>query len=193
MAMNPDEIVVAPTGQLFLAPVGTAPPADTSTAWAAAWVDLGYLSEDAVTVSAESEETEIMAWQSSYAVWSDVRVGYTVQFQLMQWNEDTLLFAFGGGTYTAGTGKYEAPARAQYDPQAIGIEIVDGSKVRRVVYHRVKVNELGDIVFKGDEAALLDVTVKVLDNAGAAPFTLIGFADLAALAASTSKQQSKAA
>jgi hypothetical protein len=181
MALDPDELIVAPTGKLLLAPVGTAPPADTTTAWAAAWIDLGYLSEDAVTVSHDSETTEIMAWQSSYAVWSDVRVGQDIQFQLMQWNEDTLSFAYGGGTFTAG--KYEAPARGAYDPHALGIEVVDGSKVRRVIYHRVKVSELGDITFKGDEAALLDVTVKLLDNAGASPWTILGLETGVALSA----------
>ena len=175
MALDPNEVLVAPTGHLYLAPEGTAGPADLTTAWPAAWVDLGYLSEDAVTMSSDAEETEIGAWQSDNPIWSNVSVGRSIQFQLMQWNEDTLLFAFGGGTYTEGAGffTYTAPPVAGYEVSALGLEVIDGSKVTRLVWHRVKITDMGDVTFKGDEAAMLDLTVKLLDNGAAEPWFAI--------------------
>jgi hypothetical protein len=181
MALDPDEIIVAPTGSVYIAPVGTAPPADTTTPWAAAWKDLGYLSEDAVARSFDSETVDIMAWQADAPVYTDLTLTQTLQFQLMQWNEDTLVFAYGGGV--AASGKYSAPAKAAYDPTALGVEIVQGSTVYRMVVARAKITEVGDSNFKGDEAAVLDVTLKVLDNAGAAPWTIIGLTGITAVAA----------
>lgn len=185
MALDPDQIIVAPTGSVFVAPVGTAPPTDTTTAWPAAWKDLGYLSEDAVTGSYDSETVDIMAWQADAPVYTDLSVTQSLQFQLMQWNEETLTFVFGGGTWddAGALANYEAPAKATYDPVALGIELIKGSAVYRFGYARVKVSELGDTNFKGDEAALLDVTVKVLDNAGLPPWKVIGLDKGAALLA----------
>lgn len=185
MALDPNEIIVAPTGSIFLAPVGTAPPTDTTTAWPVAWKDLGYLSEDAVTGAFDSTATDIMAWQADAPVYSDVSLSQTLQFQMMQWNQDTLTFAFGGGTWdaTGATASYAAPAKSAYTPQALGIEIVKGATKFRFGYGRVIITELGDINFKGDEAALLDVTVKVLDNAGAAPWKVIGLDKVSGLLA----------
>lgn len=195
MALVPEEILVAPTGSVFLAPVGTAPPTDTTTAWPAGWADLGYLSEDAVTGSYDSTTVDIMAWQADAPVYTDVSVIQSLQFQLMQWNEETLTFAFGGGVWTAGTtdASYAAPAKSAYVEQALGVELLKGATVFRFGYARVKVTDLGDTNFKGDEAALLDVTVKVLDNAGAAPWKVVGLPKPGALLSAPSGAASKAA
>jgi hypothetical protein len=177
MALDPNEVSVAPTGQLLLAPEGTAPPADLTAPWPAAWVDMGYLSEDALTMGSSADATEIMAWQSDYPVWSNVRISSTVAFQLMQWNGFNLEFAFGGGVYTPdaanGFWTYQAPPSAAFEVRALGLETIDGTKVRRVVWHRVKMSDRGDVVFRGDEASLLDLTVQLLDNGANPPWAMI--------------------
>jgi hypothetical protein len=194
MALDPDEVIVGTTGSVYLAPVGTSPPTDTVGAWPAGWVDLGYLSEDAVTSSFDSETVDIMAWQADAPIFSDVTLTQSFQFQLMQWNEDTLTWVFGGGTWTAGPpASFAAPAKAAYDAMALGIEAVMGSKIVRWGLSRVKITELGDINIKGDEAALLDVTVKVLDNAGQSPWKIVGVGAGAVALASRQRSASKAA
>jgi hypothetical protein len=183
MAVDPNEIHVAPTGRLFLADEGTPPPADLTTAWPAAWTDMGYLSEDALTMAANATTVEIMAWQSDSPVWSNVKIARTVAFQLMQWNQVNLEFVFGGGTFTEdaanGFWTYDAPPKSMFAVKALGLEAVDGDSVTRLVWHRVKVSDQGDIVFRGSDAALLDMTLQLLDNGTAEPWTMM--APMAAL------------
>lgn len=92
MAGDATQIVVAGTGVVSIAPYGTALP-DGSTAVResldAAFVDLGFTTEDGVELTDGVSVNEVMAWQSSYPVRRLVSE-YTgaVGFSLLQWSKD---------------------------------------------------------------------------------------------------------
>lgn len=92
MAGDSSQIVVAGTGTVWIAPYGTTLP-DGSTAVRetldAAFVDLGFTTEDGVTLTDGVSVEEINAWQSSYPVRRLVSE-YTgsVAFDLLQWSKD---------------------------------------------------------------------------------------------------------
>jgi len=64
MTLKPSEVRVAGTGELSLAPVGTALPTDTTTALTTAFKGYGYTTEDGCTLTKSVSRDGIPAWQS---------------------------------------------------------------------------------------------------------------------------------
>src|SRR5882757_9523828 len=114
---NAKEIRVAGSGRVLIAPLATAPPADTSAAWGAAWKDLGYTSTDGVKITKKDKLDPVDTWQSVSAarfVYSDRDLSF--KFQLLQLNEDTMPFFFGGGSVketATGSGLYKYELEAE--------------------------------------------------------------------------------
>jgi hypothetical protein len=107
------ETVLAAGGLVAYAVAETAAPVNPTIAPAAAYNDLGYISEDGLTFSFGDEQEEIGAWQALVAI-RRARTGQTFEanFNLRQWNELTLPVAFGGGAVdvpSAGIYRYRFP------------------------------------------------------------------------------------
>ena len=64
MSNDADNVRAALNGSIFMAPKGTTAPADLTTPWDAAWVDLGYMSDDGVSMEYSTDVESIGAWQS---------------------------------------------------------------------------------------------------------------------------------
>lgn len=176
MAKDTGELVVAPNGTIYVAPLGTAIPASADEAFAAGWVDLGYASEDGVTVTDGKDIEEIRVWQLLYPA-RRVITGrtFTIAFSLAQWNEDTVPLAFGGGTVTTDAGPpvtytYEPPEPEAIDERMIAVEWVDGTRVMRMIARRAMVTENVETQLVANAPALLPITMGVLGEAGVKPF-----------------------
>lgn len=163
---DPQEIVIAANGGVYIAPVGTTLPADADSPLDTAFVDTGYIDENGVNVSNKVETTGLPAWQSL----SDVRVivtsqTFTAKFALMQWNKATLELAFGGGLYTDhGNGAWEfaLPKPGEQAEYAMVIDALDGANKYRIILERTTLSDLGDIPFLRTGASKLPVTVTAL-------------------------------
>ena len=169
--------LVGSYGDVYTAPVGTAAPADIE-APAAPWVLLGLISEDGATWAPPTEETtDIGAWQTPYPVRIlTTSLTTTVQFQLMEWDRETLPFALGGGTFDD-TGVdsvvYHPPGAGESEERAIFIKVLDEPVAMGIYYPKGRVQERGDAVFRRDEAALLDVTFGIIGDPVLEPYNLI--------------------
>lgn len=163
MAGTSSEVIVGGTGAVYVGPTGTAAPTDATTALNASFKDLGYLTEDGITITDDKATNDIMAWQSFYPVRSVVTGRtFTVSFTLMQWNENTLPFALGGGTLVAGPpATYVPPTTGTVDERALVLEWDDDVKDHRVHIPRGVVSEAVAIQISKNEPALLPVTFKV--------------------------------
>jgi len=161
-----DDLVVGGNGQVYAAPLGTALPTTTAGALNAAFLGLGYLSEDGVNFSVARETQDFPAWQAFDPVRTAI-TGRTVQatFSLQQWNEDTVPLAFGGGAITGTTPnyKYELPDPEQgLDERSVVIDIQDGSENMRFVLPRGIVVESVETQFSRGATAMLPITFKLL-------------------------------
>lgn len=178
MPIDTNEIVVGSTGKIFVAPVGTVAPVDVATAWVAAWIDLGYATEDGVTISKTRDIEDIPAWQSFYPVRKIVTgENFTVSFSLMQWNENTIKLAFGGGTVTTTAGPpahylYTPPAAGVLDERALGVEWTDGTKIYRLACPKVILTDAVESNVTRTDAAALPLTFGVIGDAVASPFII---------------------
>lgn len=165
MALDPTEIVVAGTGSIKVAPVGTAEPADIETAPSVTWVDLGFTTEDGVEFTFDRETTDIMGWQSRDPLRTIATAEpKSVKFTLLQLNKETWKFALGGGTTSGSLGLYlyEPPTPGSVDERALMIEMVDGAVTYRFIARRGM--QQGAVAFSGvrDDATSLPIDFKVL-------------------------------
>ncbi|MFD5629779.1 MULTISPECIES: phage tail protein [unclassified Streptomyces] len=166
---NSSEIRVAGTGRILVAPVGTTAPADVTTAWAAAWRDLGYTSADGIKLSKKDKLDPVETWQSvspARFIYSDRDL--TLKFQLLQLNDDTLPFFMGGDAATetatsSGIYKYDLAADPKFNEKALGIEFTDGTAITyRFVISRGQVTETEELSLTRTASIKLGVTFTAL-------------------------------
>jgi hypothetical protein len=162
---NAQDVVVAGTGAVYVAPEGTTLPADLVTPLPAAWIDVGYVSEDGVKFTFDRNQEEVNAWQVS----TPVRVliteePITIEFELIQFDRDTVLLAFRGGTFTgtAAPWTYEPPDAGASDVRAITVDAVDGAEHFRFCFPRVQISDAVEMSLVRSDATRLPLTFSVL-------------------------------
>lgn len=171
---NANEIVIGNNGQVYVAPKGTALPTDPVAALNAAFIGLGYITEDGATVSVNPTVENYMAWQSRSPVRREkTQQEITVAFSLMQWNEQTVPAAFGGGTVSgsAGNYRYDLPKDdAALDERALVLEAVDGATHMRWVFPRGNATEAVESAYQRGAPSALPITFSALaPSEGASP------------------------
>jgi hypothetical protein len=179
MANDSTELIVASSGSINVAPVGTTLPTAATGALAAAFVNLGYVTEDGVTLTVTPQITDFNAWQSRQPVRREL-TNQEVQaaFALEQWNDENLPLAFGGGAVTqpsAGVFRYDLPAPADaLDERALVVIWLDGTTEYRLVLPRGNVSEAVAVPLKRSELAVLPITFKALQpDVGQSPGYLL--------------------
>lgn len=161
MTLNADNVRSALTGAVYVAPTGTTAPTTPTEAWDAAFVDLGYLSEDGVTENHDKDWNTIRAWQNRAIV-----------RQLLTESEATFAFTM-IETTRAGLEVYHAGSTVETDGtvhrlevkepteqyQAWGIDVIDGDDHIRIIIPDGTVSETGEIVYQAGEAIGYPVTI----------------------------------
>lgn len=164
-----DEIIVAPFGHVYVAPVGTAQPSTIASSLNAAWIDLGYLSENGISGTFGVETTDIRAWQAETPVRRIItsRTG-EISFELMEWSKDSVELAFGGGTWTEDAGDlmhYVFPtADNSISEKALLFDVEDGLTHLMFCFERCTLSGGGSFQFVRGAAAVLPVTLGLLAN-----------------------------
>lgn len=151
---------------IYKAPLGTTLPTDATTALAAGFKDLGFVSEDGITFHRDMSSENLREMGGKIVRNVQTENVKTISFALMEiYNPDALKAIYGdanvSGTYETGyTIKDDG-----YDPEeAIWvIETLDmNGGVERTVIPKGKISEIGDMVYKRDETALYDITLTCL-------------------------------
>ena len=155
MALDSDNVRVAVTGAVYVAPSGTTLPTHASQALNVAFEDVGYISEDGVTESQASDTTDIKAWQNS-AIVRKVQTSHdlTYQFTMIETNGTALELFY--GNYAAGAIEVDG---ALSDRQCMVLDVVDGSELLRVVAPAAQVTDRGDVSYTSGDAVGRQVTV----------------------------------
>jgi hypothetical protein len=136
------ESVIGAGSAVWVAPVGTTPPADEVTAPGAGWINIGHVSDQGLTWGEQPNYLEIRSWMAERAIRRyRSQLDDTVSFSLLQWNKNTLGLALRGAVasiVTAGHFRLDAPAAATMDPRALMIDWID-------VYHYRAIYPKGDV------------------------------------------------
>ena len=156
------------TGAIFIAPVGTTLPTDSTTALNSAFVELGYAS-DAGVVNSESRETEtIKAWGGDTVLKPFTGKEDTFKFTLIEaLNVNALKLVYGDSNVTGDltNGISIKSAAEDLDYHSFVIEMVLSGAVKRIVIPSAKVTEVGDITYADGEAIGYDTTLSAVPDA----------------------------
>lgn len=165
MALDSSQVRVAGSGSVYLAPLGSTVPTDTSTAWAVAWKELGYISTG-VTYTPSQSTTDVNTWQAVEPVRLIVAsVTREFTFTLQQTNATNFSLALGGAVVTAGTSP--AYTWTLSDPSVIkeyafGFEWVDGATKSRWIVERGALTTLTPITFSRTAEVAYNISVRAL-------------------------------
>ena len=172
--LEASNVVVAAFGHIYIAPEGTALPADVTTAMPAAWEDVGYVGEDGVTFTLSRDTEDVMAWQSAEAVRRLITAEpKELAFELLEFDPESVQLAFRGGTMSVSgtapneTAVYEPPLPGAEAVRAVCIEWEDGGDTWRFCAKRAEVSGDVEFVLTRTDAIRLPLTLAVL--AAAAP------------------------
>jgi len=146
-AIAASEVRVGANGTLYIAPGGTAGPANITAPWSG-FTNLGYLDEEGAKLARTLTTEQVKAWQTISTIrYIPTEVAFVISFNLLQFNKDTLPFYLGGGaivTQGGGSFKYSVSSAPTIDERVLGLEWLDGAITSRVIIGRGMVTESGE-------------------------------------------------
>ena len=169
MALDSDNVRVAVTGAVYVAPTGTTAPTTSASSLDAAFVDLGYVSADGITESIDRTTNQIRAWQNGSLVREVTSEGtYSVSMTFIETNESVLELYY--GTANA-SGEFEIDPTSTGGRKSFVIDVVDGSIVERIYIPAGEITSLGERTLASGEAVGYQVTVTAYADAGSTTVT----------------------
>lgn len=151
MPLVAPNVRVAITGEVYYAPLGTALPTNSTTALAATYKGLGYLSDDGVTENWDDSVDTIGAWQNATVVRSaTTKSTGTLSFTPIESN-GLVLQTFHRGSVMAESpvGNFKLDVKPIVaDPKIWVFHVIDGTKLIRMVVGNGEVTERGEVVYK---------------------------------------------
>lgn len=150
-------------GGVYGAPAGTKAPTDAKTELDAAFVNLGYVSEDGVTNSVETDTEEIKAWGGDTVLTVQTSRTETFTFTFIEsLNENVLKQVYGEKNVADGAVKHNSLPRGR---NVYVFEILlTGDKIKRIVVPNSEITEVGDIVYADGEAIGYEVTLSAFPD-----------------------------
>ena len=161
MALTAGNVRVAISGEVYVGPLGTTLPTDTSTALNAAFKGMGYVSEDGVTQENERDTEDIVAWQNAAVVRSRVTSAKEqFTFTLIETKKDVIDFAYGTTvTQSVPHGTYTITPGSTGGIKAFVLEIIDGTQIKRIGIAQGELIERGETVYGIEDAIGYECTV----------------------------------
>lgn len=150
-------------GAVFAAPIGTTLPTDATSALDAAFMELGYVSEDGVTNSNSPESDTIKAWGGDTVLTLLTSKDDTYSFTLLEvMNLNVLKLIYGEDNVTGdlATGITIKANSQDLEEHVIVIDmILRNDALKRIVIPIAKVSEVGDITYSDSDAVGYETTL----------------------------------
>ncbi len=155
-------------GAISIAALGTAIPENAVADLSAAYVNLGYISEDGLTNTNSPESDKVKAWGGDTVLVLQTAVEDTFKFSLIEpINTDVLELVYGEGN-VSGSLSTGITITANANELSAHVFVIDmimtGNTLKRIVIPNGKVSERGDIVYKDEEAVAYELTVEALPD-----------------------------
>ena len=159
-------------GGIYWAPIGTALPTDESAALASAFIPLGYVSEDGVQPTRDTNIEKIKAWGGDIvaALLSDESRSF--EFTLLEvFYAEVLKFVYGPenvtmtqATTTSGTKYAVTDKGGKRDNVVLVFDMRHGSKRRRLVVPSADYNVTGEEPYVDNALTAYTVTVEAIKD-----------------------------
>ena len=169
MALDSDNVRVAVTGAVYVAPTTTTGPTTSASALDEDFVDLGYVSSDGITESIDRTTNQIRAWQNGSLVREVTSEGtYSVSLTFMETKEAVLEIYYGTANVS---GEFEIDPTSTGGRKSFVIDVVDGAIVERIYIPAGEITALGERTLASGEAVGYEVTVTAYADAGSTTVT----------------------
>jgi Ethanolamine utilization protein EutJ (predicted chaperonin) len=163
MALDSDNVRVAVTGAVYVAPTGTAAPSYSDDALNVAFTDLGYVSSDGISESFDKSTTQIRSWQDGSLVREIVSEGtYSVTMTFIETNQDVVELYFGS---SLASGSLSIDPRATGGRQSFVIDVIDGTNIERTYIAAGEITSVGERTLASGEAIGYEVTITAYADA----------------------------
>lgn len=150
-------------GAIHWAPIGSTLPQSATASLDVAFVELGYVSEDGLTNNNSPESDTVKAWGGDTVLNLQTDRPDTFALTLLEsLNTDVLKTIYGSANVTVdGSGNITVKATAGEMPSGAWVfdMILKGGRAKRIVVPNGTISELGEIVYKDDEAVGYNVTI----------------------------------
>lgn len=151
-------------GAVNVAPANTTLPTDASTALAAAFKSLGYISEDGMSNEGIMSPDTVKAWGGDVVLTLNANSEDNFTFTLIEiTNTDVLKFVFGEDNVsgTLQTGIAIAVNDKERPEQVIAIDMIlrDGA-LKRIVIPKAVITEVGEVSYADSDAVGYEITVQ---------------------------------
>ena len=151
------------TGAVFVAPVGTSLPTSTTATLAAAFKDLGYISDAGVVNSNSPSNTAIKAWGGDTVLDVQTEKPDTFKMNFIEaTNEDVLKLVYGSanvsGSLSSGL-TIKANSEEQNEVSVVIDMVLKDDCAKRIVLPKAKVTAVGDITYADASAIGYDTTL----------------------------------
>jgi hypothetical protein len=160
MALTAENVRVGVTGAVYVAPAGTTLPTDATTALPVDHEDVGYIHEDGVTETQDTDTTDIVSWQNGAKI-RKVQTSHdlTYSFTMLETSQVTLREYYGNFTDGGVADDSVVIDGAELPNRVWVLSVVDGDHVLRVVIPDGQVTERGDITYANGDAIGREVTI----------------------------------
>lgn len=157
------------SGAVFRAPLGTSLPTDASTALSSSWIELGYISEDGITNNNTPDTDTIKAWGGqTVLVLTNEKTDEWSLTLIESMNTEVLKTVYGDDNVTtdpiSGMITVKATATQLEDASYVIDMVLKGGALKRVVIPTGSLSELGEIVYRDDEAVGYEITINALPD-----------------------------
>lgn len=162
MANVAGNVLVAVTGGVRYAPLGTALPTSPAAALNVALLDVGYIAESGVDKKESTSDNKIKAWQNADVV-RTMQTEHGLQFALsmIETNANSL-GAYWGGNYTAGVAQIKGGSL----PHKVWVlDVIDGTNLIRYVVPDGQIVERGDISHVNGDAIMYPIVIECYPDA----------------------------
>ena len=157
-------------GAIFRAPAGTPLPTDATTKLNDAFKCLGYCGEDGLVNAIEKESEEIKAWGGDVVMTPTTSQKDSFSFKLLEILNEEVMKAVYGDKNVSGTLSTGITVKVNSEPQAACSWVVEmllnEGAVKRIVVPSAGVTEVGEVVYKDDEAIGYDTTIVATADSG---------------------------
>lgn len=146
------------TGGVWIAPSGSTLPTDGTTALDAAFVNMGYISDEGYVSNVETDTEEVTAWggDTVLTAQSSFRETHTVNF--IETNANTLKTIYGEDNVTVDdqTGAITVNSTSAELPECVVVIelLLTGSRVKRVVIPKAKIADRSAEISYSDTEAI---------------------------------------
>ena len=168
--MADSTLVWAPTrpsdaGVFYRAPLGTTLPTDASSPLNGLFTDHGWISDDGITLTVNRSTQKHYAFGTDLVKTTQSEYQESLKLTFIESDPDVLETVFGADSLTLGTdgGGNRTIAIAHSSKQlprsAFVVDMIDGSKERRIVVQEGQVIDLEDVSYKDSELTSYAVTI----------------------------------